>query len=127
MLLRFFGWQDRNKLLKIVSESDVALIPHIKSDHTDSTIPHKLFQYIYAEKPILASNCAPIERIVKETNSGFIYEYNNVDQLANIMTKIINKEYKLDQYTKGKPFVVNKYNWEETSKTLLTLYKYLIV
>jgi len=121
--VRFYGWQDRKKLLKILSESDIALIPHIKSAHTDSTIPHKLFQYMYAEKPILASNCAPIERIVSATNSGWIYEFSNVDQLASIMEKIVRKEYNLEDYKKGKGYVVSDYNWGNDKKTLKELYE----
>lgn len=121
--VRFYGWQDRQKLLKILSESDIALIPHIKSAHTDSTIPHKLFQYMYAEKPILASNCAPIERIVSATNSGWIYEFSNVDQLASIIEKIVRKEYNLEDYKKGKDYVVSDYNWGNDKKTLKELYE----
>ena len=120
--VRFFGWQDRNKLLKIVSESDVALIPHIKSDHTDSTIPHKLFQYMFAEKPILASNCSPIERIINETSSGIIYPFNDVAELAKKIDEINYGKIILKDFAKGKPFVENKYNWEVDKMNLLEVY-----
>ena len=123
--VRFYGWQDRKELLKILSESDIALIPHIKSAHTDSTIPHKLFQYLYAEKPILASNCDPIERIVHETRGGFIYRYDDVEQLADIMEKVIPKEYPLGDFAKGKSFVTDKYNWDVDKGQLQELYRHL--
>lgn len=121
----FFGWQKRDELLKLVSKANVALIPHIKSDHTDNTIPHKLFQYMYAEKPILSSNCAPLERIIMETSSGITYRYDDIDQIARIMDGINNKEIRLCENSIGKESVINKYNWDVDSKNLLSLYSEL--
>jgi len=60
----FKGWQPYEKMIEMMMDADYTLIPHLRSDHTDSTIPHKLFQYMYAGKPVIASNCKPIERIV---------------------------------------------------------------
>lgn len=121
--VHFLGWQNRDALLKIVFESDVALIPHIKSAHTDSTIPHKLFQYLYAEKPILASNCCPIERILRETGGGWTYSFDDVNELAMIMRQIIQKEYQLKDFANGKEAVLTKYNWNVDKANLLEVYQ----
>ncbi|MGQ7867864.1 glycosyltransferase family 4 protein [Sunxiuqinia sp. sy24] len=118
----FYGWRDRQELLKLIAESDVALIPHVKSDHTDTTIPHKLFQYLYTEKPILASNCRPIERIIKETCGGWIYPFSDINQLAGVMQQIIDGGYDLDAFAKGRPLVVEKYNWDKDKLKLQAIY-----
>lgn len=121
--VRFWGRKSHTELLRLVCESDVALIPHVKSAHTDTTIPHKLFQYLYAEKPVLASNCDPIMRIINETKAGWIYPWSDVDQLASLMRKIINREFDLKDYAQGKSFVINKYNWNVDKINLLTIYE----
>lgn len=118
----FYGWRDRQELLKLIAESDVALIPHVKSDHTDSTIPHKLFQYLYTEKPILASNCQPIERIIKETCGGWIYPFSDIDHLAGVMQQIIDGALDLKAFSKGRPLVVEKYNWDKDKLKLQAIY-----
>jgi len=121
--IRFWGRKSQAELLDLVCESDVALIPHVKSAHTDSTIPHKLFQYMYAEKPVLASDCIPVMRIIKETRSGWVYPWSDVEQLASFMKKIINNEFDLKDYAQGKSFVANKYNWDVDKLNLLMIYK----
>jgi len=53
----FEGWKNYKEMQIYFGKSDICLIPHVKSDHTDSTIPHKIFQYMYAGKPMIVSNC----------------------------------------------------------------------
>ncbi|MEN6454759.1 MAG: glycosyltransferase family 4 protein [Prolixibacteraceae bacterium] len=120
--VRFWGRKNQTELLRLVCESDIALIPHVKSAHTDSTIPHKLFQYMYAEKPVLASDCIPVMRIIHETRSGWVYPWSDAKQLASFMKKIINNEFNLNDYAQGKSFVISKYNWSVDKLNLLTVY-----
>lgn len=120
----FHGWQPYEKMIEFLKEADFAVIPHLKSEHTDTTIPHKLFQYMYAEKPVIASNCEPIERIISETNSGYIYREDKYTELANILEGLTkNNDKELGR--NGKFWVKKKYNWELDSQVLLNVYEKL--
>lgn len=121
--ITFWGWQPRQKLLKLISQSNIALIPHMKSPHTDNTIPHKLFQYMYAEIPIISSNCVPLNRIIKETNSGDVFESGNPTDLAKLLDDLIENPKKLENFKKGKKWVEEKYNWALDEKSLVEIYK----
>lgn len=121
-VVRFFGWQARTELLQLISQADVALIPHIKSPHTDNTIPHKLFQYIYAGLPVLSTNCAPLERIINETNSGFIYQDGDVKGLAALINDLIDHPEKLKARAQSKEWVSQKYNWSNDEQVLIEIY-----
>lgn len=119
----FFGWRSFNEMIELLAQSDITLIPHYKSDHTDTTIPHKLFQYMYAGKPIIASNCAPVERIIKETNTGLIYLYNDSNQLAECIHNLVNnKKIYVEMHQNGRKWVIDKYNWNIDKENLLRLY-----
>ena len=119
----FFGWRSFNEMIELLAQSDITLIPHYKSDHTDTTIPHKLFQYMYACKPIIASNCAPVERIIKETNTGLIYLYNDSNQLAECIHNLVNnKKIYVEMHQNGRKWVIDKYNWNIDKENLLRLY-----
>ena len=122
-IVRFFGWQPMETVFELLSKADYAVIPHIKSSHTDTTVPHKLFNYMYSGLPILASNCDPVERIIKETSNGYVYQYDNIDELAGIIKRLINRELQIP--TKGKEWVIRKYNWSNEEKQLLNVYKEL--
>jgi glycosyltransferase involved in cell wall biosynthesis len=76
-------WQPMERVWHHIAESDVCVIPHRKSRHTDSTIPHKLFQYMAAGRPVLVSNCAPLERIVTSANAGVVFCSGDASDLAN--------------------------------------------
>ncbi|OQX73199.1 MAG: hypothetical protein B6D61_12805 [Bacteroidetes bacterium 4484_249] len=118
--IEFFGWKPFNEMMKYLGKSDVCIIPHTKSDHTDTTIPHKLFQYMYFNKPIIASNCDPIERIIEETKCGLVYTHDSENDFADKL-KILAENNKVN--TTGKKAVADKYNWEKDSETLISIYK----
>jgi glycosyltransferase involved in cell wall biosynthesis len=123
-MVDFKGWKNYSEMQNYFGMSDACLIPHVKNSHTDSTIPHKLFQYMYAGKPTIASNCAPIERIVNETGSGLIYEFDNPKDFAKKTAELLNNPKKMAEIVKnGKRAVEEKYNWENDKKVLQNIYK----
>jgi glycosyltransferase involved in cell wall biosynthesis len=121
----FFGWKPYEEMQKYFGKSDICLIPHLKNAHTDSTIPHKLFQYIYAKKPVIASNCSPIERIIKETKSGFSYKHDDPSDFSKKVQLLIDElnNPNLIDLNYAKQLVNKKYNWKVDSKTLVSIYK----
>jgi len=117
----FRGFFPFKEMTEILMQADYALIPHLKSDHTDSTIPHKLFQYMYAGKPVIASDCDPIRRIINESNSGYIYSSFEPENLAEIFKKLKKADAEI-LGANGIHWVQEKYNWENDSAVLKDLY-----
>jgi glycosyltransferase involved in cell wall biosynthesis len=105
-----------------LAQADAALIPHLKTSHTDSTIPHKLFQYMYANKPIIASNCMPLKRIISETNSGVIFRAGSAADLAEKLLTLYEKRVTIPP---ARRWVEEKYNWEVDARNLVSVYKQL--
>lgn len=119
----FWGWKSLIDMTDLMLKSNVLLIPHKKTNHTETTIPHKLFQYMITQKPILATNCSPIKRIIEETNSGFVYEHDEIESLVNSLKNIYSRWENGDSLSmSGKPFVLDKYNWAVDEKELLNIY-----
>ena len=120
----FHGRKTQSDLYVELSKSDIAIIPHIKTDHTDHTIPHKLFQYMYYEKPVIATNCTPIQRIIGETGAGVTYEHDKPEALTRIL-QIAERDIEQfkDQYSVGKRYVLDKYNWQQDAQNLVNVYK----
>lgn len=120
----FEGWQTPKKLLNYFKISDVGIIPHLKSIQTDNSSPNKLFHYMLMERPIVATNCNSIQRIIEETKCGLIYENKNSHQLAEAVIKLYKSESLRQQMgANGKKAVMEKYNWEKTSRNLIKLYE----
>lgn len=122
----FEGWQDFRTFPSYIEASDVCLIPHLKNVHTDNTIPHKLFHYMLLGKPVVASNCDPLERIVRDTKCGLIFESNNPDQLAARVIELFENPHMRDEFGQhGRKAVLEKYNWTTAAKQLVTVYRQL--
>ena len=78
---------------------------------------------MFAGKPILAGDCKPIERIVNDTQSGYIYTSDRPDELANILRHLGEDKPGIFGVN-GKKWVEKKYNWSFDSKVLQDLYRY---
>ncbi len=120
--VEFLGFLPLKDVAANLAIADAALIPHLKTGHTDSTIPHKLFQYMYANKPIIASNCAPLERIIKETGSGIIFTSGSAKDLGEKIIDLANDKIKI---LPAKKWVETKYNWHNDAEVLIETYKLL--
>ena len=118
------GFKKYTQIPEAYENASLAIIPHVKSGHTDNTIPHKIFQYLYAEIPILTSNCDPLERIANETHSGLSYHYDNPKELAETIENLYKNPEKLNDFIHyGRKAVIEKYNWAVDGAKLTELYR----
>ena len=118
----FEGWQDYKLFPSYVRACKVCTIPHRKSEHTDTTIPHKLFHYMLLERPVLASDCLPIARILEETEAGIVHASGDAAEVANALRDLRNDELRAHLGARGRRAVLETYNWDQTAKTLIDLY-----
>lgn len=77
-------------------------------------------------KPVLVSNAIAQRRLVEKTNSGLVHLENDEKDFANKVLELhANEELRKALGNRGKNFIENEFNWEETSKELINLYKNL--
>ncbi len=120
----FWGWQNPSEINKMLSQSDIAVIPHIRSVQTDCSSPNKLFEYMMARKTILSSNCKSVERIINETQCGIVYKHDSIEDIVDKIKMLYNHKEILKQYeTNGYNAIINKYNWQNTIKNIDKIYK----
>ncbi|MGJ8743737.1 glycosyltransferase [Polaribacter sp.] len=119
-----YGSQPFKDVVKIMQSSAVNIIPHISNLHTESTIPHKLYQILLSKKPLLVSNCAPLERVVKTNNIGAVFKAGNALSFSEEVSSIYHHyNVATEKAAKGFELAYNgDLNWEFTAKKLLHLY-----
>lgn len=120
--IHFAGWQPPRKLPSLIRQSRVCLVPHKKTEHTDHTIPHKLFQYMLMQKPVLVSNCAPLKRIVEDEKCGLVFESENEKDFSETFKTLLRSEDKIAMGKRGLAAVQKRYNWEQAASGLLDVY-----
>ena len=119
--VEFVGWVNFELVSSYVHASRVCIIPQPSNPANDTTIPHKLFQYMAVGKPVVTSDAKPIERVVRECGCGLSFKSTSFRDFADTIVKISGKENEFG--TNGQRAVREKYNWKATSKALLGLYK----
>ncbi|MBP7669323.1 MAG: glycosyltransferase family 4 protein [Candidatus Eisenbacteria bacterium] len=118
----FEGWQPFSRFPSYMEGSAVCLIPHRKNAHTDATIPHKLFHAMLLERPVVVSDCAPLERIVRETGAGVVFPSGDAGALAERLLALRDRETRERYAAAGQRAVLERYRWDFTAKGLLALY-----
>lgn len=92
--------------------SQVLLLVEIDSDDTVGIIPGKLFEYMAAERPILAigPENADFASILRETNSGTFFTYDEKDELKLQILKLYQlfKQNELKVYAIGLQYYSRK-------------------
>ncbi len=107
--VHFRGWVDFHRLLPFLKHSDVGIIPHFVTEHTNHTIPNKLFDYMSQGLPVIASNAKPMVRILRKEQCGFIFK--NVSELARYIIKLRDPCLRKTMGERGKQAVQRTYNW----------------
>ncbi len=120
----FEGWQSQSKLASYMKNTSIAVIPHLKSEHTDNTSPNKLFMFMYFGKPTLSSNCNYLINIIEKTNSGIIFESGNTLDLAKKILRLYqHPDLKQKLGENAKKSLLQAYNWDKTVEPLRKIYK----
>ncbi|MBD3206693.1 glycosyltransferase [Candidatus Bathyarchaeota archaeon] len=121
--VEFTGEVPFNKVPSYIMASDVCLVPYNKSEHTQTTIPHKLFQYMAFKKPVLVSDVKPLKRIVDEIGCGLVFRSNNPIDMSTKMNKMVTMDSLEEMGLRGYEAVMNRYNWSKESGKLIELYR----
>ncbi len=110
-----YGYISHQEAIQQQHNSQVLLLIEMDTPETKAIIPGKLFEYMAANRPILAlgPKGSDIYEILKETNSGTYFNYTDKESL-----KIQIQEYYQD-YSKTQLIVSSK-NIEQFSRRELT-------
>jgi glycosyltransferase involved in cell wall biosynthesis len=118
--VKFVGWVDPISVPKYICSSDVGIVPHIVTEHTNTTIPNKLFDYMAFARPVLSTNADPMQRIVNQERCGFCYHSGDIADFVHklcILSKVDNRAV---LGMNGYRAVINRYNWKKDSTVLRT-------
>lgn len=116
-------WCGHEKLPDYISRANLCIIPQPNNDFINTTIPHKLFEYMAIGKPVLVSDSVPLKRIVEESNSGLVFQSKNSQDFAEKVRELYKSG--IDYGKNGRKAVEQKYNWAYDAKNLVKMYQNL--
>lgn len=125
--VNFVGKLDRDEVKSLLEESKIGLVTlHPTTNYIDA-LPVKMFEYMLAGMPVIASNFPILENIVNQEECGLCV--NPLDSKA--IGKAIEYLATHDEEAKlmgerAKKAVLEKYNWAVEEQKLLKLYEEVI-
>lgn len=124
---RLVGWVSHPEVWEYLQEADIGLMClHPVGDYTYG-LPAKLFEYMAAGLPIIASDFPLWENFFKEHGSGITVNPLNAKEIAQAIEYLLDHpKQRQSMGENGCRAVQEKYNWEKEAKKLLALYAELL-
>tara|TARA_R110002049_G_scaffold116881_1_gene269718 strand:- start:6311 stop:7303 length:993 start_codon:yes stop_codon:yes gene_type:complete len=126
--VNFYGYVGRLKVAEVLNESVAGMVTlHPHSNFIDS-YPVKMFEYMAASLPVISSNFPLFKEIVEGNNCGFCVDPMNPNEIAKVISYIINNPLKAKELGEnGRKAVLEKYNWNMEINKLSDIYQKLTI
>lgn len=87
------------------------------------SLPNKLFDYIHAGIPVIASRLTEIEKIITQYNIGTFIENHNPKHIAEVLNSTVNNKQQRADWEQNLVKAKDELVWENEEKTLQTIYE----
>lgn len=116
--VELLGRLENRRALEVISTANVGAIPHVPCAAWNSTIPNKLFDYMSLGLPVLASDVAPVQRIVTQEACGVCYRSGDIMDLVSKIEELRSPSTRARMASAGMVAVTERYNWMKDSERL---------
>jgi glycosyltransferase involved in cell wall biosynthesis len=89
------------------------------------SMPNKLFEYLMAGLPVLASDFPEMRKVISETGAGQVIDPRNQTAIGPVACQMLSDERQRRAYREAALKAARQYNWERESAQLIQLYECL--
>lgn len=118
------GYIDKPRVLKVYQESKIGIVTlHPQINYIDS-LPVKMFEYMEASIPVIASDFPVWKSIIEQNNCGICVDPLNPKAVSDAIKYLFENE-NISQIMgeNGRNAILDFYNWSIEELKLLNLYK----
>jgi glycosyltransferase involved in cell wall biosynthesis len=119
--VHFRGIVQFEKLIPIITEMDLGIIPNRKNEATELMLPVKMLEYVALGIPVVC----PGSRAIKYYFSDDMVFYYNTESIESMSDAIVlaynNREFGAEKAENARKFF-KEYGWEKQNKDLVDMY-----
>lgn len=118
--LSIIGRKSFGQVVKYLKSADILILPNSAKSKISShyTSPMKLFEYMAAGKPIVASSLPSILEILNKNNAVLV-EPDNVQSLADGINKVLGNDDLAKEISEHAYTDVMQYSWDQRTNNIL--------
>jgi glycosyltransferase involved in cell wall biosynthesis len=117
------GLLDRSGISRLLGQVRAGLVLFHPEPNNVAAMPHKLFEYMAAGIPVIASDFPLWRKIISQANCGFLVNPQDPAAVARAIEFVLTHPREAAAMGQcGRRAVEALYNWENEERTLLQLY-----
>ena len=125
--VRSHGWADRKQVAQLLAAAKAGLVVLHPTHNYPDAYPVKMFEYMEAGLPVIASDFPLWRRIVSESGCGLLVDPLDCDAIAEAMRWCLENGDEAEAMgRRGKDAVQKEYNWQTEAKKLRQKYREIL-
>jgi len=118
--VRLLGWKGESDHAAYYRHASIGILPFLDTEHINITLANKLFDYMAAALPVVASDARPMRRVLTETGAGILVPPGDIAALAGALVELARNPGRRRQLgARGRWAVEHEYAWAEDRRRLL--------
>jgi glycosyltransferase involved in cell wall biosynthesis len=123
----YMGWIEPDKLWHCMGKAVIGIICLHPIDRYMLGLPVKLFEYMAAGLPVIASNFPIWEKIINSEKCGLVVNPLNPIEIAEAIDYLMkHQEEAIEMGQNGRKAIIEKYNWKSEDRKLLIIYREIL-
>lgn len=119
--VEFAGYVEHARIPEYLAAMDIVLAPYPKMTFFYFS-PLKLFEYMAAGKPVIASRVGQIEEMIEHGSNGLLYEAGNLGELVKLSSRLVEStELRAEIGRQAWQTVRDHYSWKVNARRVMNL------
>ena len=120
----YYGQVSRSEVQPVMTKSFAGILPFLPAENHINAQPNKMFEYMSAELPVIASDFPLWRDIIETAGCGLCVDPTDVQAIAAAVQQLAENPVLVEQLGKaGRAAVLMKYNWPAEAKKLIEFYE----
>ncbi len=125
--VKYYGFVNREQIREILKQLKIGIVPLHPTNNYVNALPVKMFEYMSAGIPVIASNFPLWKDIIEKNKCGVCVDPLSPKEIANAINFLLSNDDIAKEYGKNaRTIIEKKYNWEIEERKLIKLYESLL-